>query len=206
MRGAELRLNAPALPPGTLVLGDAAVAMDPLSGHGLFWALSSALAAVPMLRALVEGEPELAARFHRERVVAAFWRQARIGRDFHRLVDAPGPFWAARRCWPDAAPAHATVARAALRRRVVVAGGRLAEGEVLVTPRDPDGVAFVAGVPVAPVLARLGAGPLPDPAAFHSRILPEAPPATAELVHGWLASRGIGCAPDREIQRQEVHP
>ena len=76
--------------------------------------------------------------------------------------------------------------------------GRLVEAEALVTPRDPDGVAFVAGREIAPLLRRLGASPLPGRAEFCARILPEAPPAQARLIHDWLTDRGIGGLPRGE--------
>lgn len=198
----ELRLNAPDLPEGLLVLGDAAVAMDPLSGHGLFWAFSSALAAVPMALDILEGDGALARRFHRERVVSAFWRQARVGRDLYRLAGQAGPFWAERGAWPDDAPAHAELAAPQRARRVVVAGGRLAEADVLLTPEEPDGVAFVAGQPLAPVLDRLRGGPLPDAETFGRTITPALAPETSRLMHGWLAARGLGTTP-QGIHRQE---
>jgi len=198
----ELRLNAPDLPEGLLVLGDAAVAMDPLSGHGLFWAFSSALAAVPMALDILERDGALARRFHRDRVVSTFWRQARVGRDLYRLAGQTGPFWAARAAWPDDAPAHAEPVVPQRARRVVVAGGRLAEADVLLTPEEPDGVAFVAGEPLAPVLDRLRGGPLPDAETFGRTITPGLAPEAARLMHGWLAARGLGTN-TQERHRQE---
>ena len=179
-RHSGLVLSAPELTPPLLPLGDAAVAIEPLSGHGLFWALSSALAAVPTALTILEnptGGAELAARFHRERVVATFWRQARVGRDFYRLEQslARYPFWAARAAWPDDAPSHPTAEELRLERRVVVAGHRLAERDVLITPQDPDGVAFVCGIPVGALLDRLHGGGADIP-----------PPALQ-----WLRSRGL---------------
>lgn len=194
--GSELRLCAPDLNPSLPRLGDAAVAMDPLSGHGLFWALASALMAPPIAAALLDGQSALAARFYRGRVVATFERQARIGRDFYRAAGKSGHFWQARSAWPDDAPAEPEPpASAFVERRVIVRGGRLAEADVLVTPQDPQGAAFVCGVEVVPLLARLGQGPLPDRAGFAARVLPDTPPETAARIHDWLAERGIGSAP-----------
>ena len=175
-RPAGLVLSAPELPLPILPIGDAAVAIDPLSGHGLFWAISSALAAVPSVLTLLEGgDPDLAARFFRHRVVGTFWRQARIGRDFYRLESdlAAHPFWAARAAWPDDKPAHAVADDTRLEQRVVVDGNRLREREVLITPRDPEGVAFVCGLPVRDLLDLSRTG---------------SPPAEALR---WLESRGL---------------
>jgi len=193
-RPAGLVLSAPDLPLPVLPVGDAAVAIDPLSGHGLFWALSSALAAVPGVLTLLEGgDPDLAARFHRHRVVGTFWRQARIGRDFHRLETdlAAHPFWSARAAWPDDEPAHVVADGIRLERRVVVDGNRLRERDVLITPQDPEGVAFVCGLAVPDLLAlsRTGAR--------------ETAPAEALR---WLQSRGLPSGlPDQTQQPSEMH-
>lgn len=190
-RAAELRLTAPTLDPLAPRIGDAALALDPLSGQGIWLALSAALAAQPVVAALLAGEADLAARFHAQRVAATFLRQARIGRDFHRLAPEFGgaPFWAARRLWPDDAPAHAERRGVTLDRRVIVRDGRLVEAEAALTPQEPEGVAFVAGREIAPILRRIGFAAPPPLAAFHARVLPEAPPEQAALIHGWLTSR-----------------
>ena len=201
----ELRLTAPAFDPGMPRLGDAAVAMDPLSGHGLFWALGSALMAVPLAEALMQGQGELAARFYRDRVIGTFERQARVGRDFNRAAGLDGPFWTRRSAWPDEAAAEPQTPDAPyLARRVVVRAGRLAETDVLVTAQDPEGAAFVGGIEIAPVLSRLAGSTLPDRAAFAARILPEAPPALAGRIHDWLSARGVTTAP--VYKHKEVRP
>ncbi len=193
VRSAELRLVAPELDPLCPRLGDAAIAMDPLSGHGLFWALSSALSCQPLVQALLQGEEDLARRFYRERLAETFWRQARIGRDFHLLVEdwPEAAYWSKRQRWPDALPAMEGVVRPEIRKRVVVSEGRLLEAETLVTPADPGGVAFVCGHAIAPILRRLNGSPPPDLESFHSRILPEASPGEAAQILGWLKSRAL---------------
>jgi 2-polyprenyl-6-methoxyphenol hydroxylase-like FAD-dependent oxidoreductase len=195
VRAAELRLAAPRFDPAAPRLGDASVAMDPLSGHGLFWALSAALSAPAVLRAVIDGRADLAARFHEARTVATFWRQARIGRDFHALAARDGPFWEARRRWPDAAPAHPPVPEPALRPQVALRDGRLEEAEALVTAREPEGAAFVHGVAVAPLLRRVGLGAALAADAFASAC-PEIEPARARALHAWLVDRGALRPPD----------
>lgn len=193
LRASELRLSAPELDPALPRIGDAAVAMDPLSGHGLFWALASALHSLPLVRALLDGEIRLAASSYRARVVETFHRQARIGRDFYRAAGQDGPFWAVRSVWPDDLPAEAAPRAPHLRRQVVVKAGRLAWADALVTPQDPGGVVFLCGREVAPLLARTGRGRLPDRRAF-AAALPEIPPAEAGFIHDWLIERGITTA------------
>jgi len=65
-------------------VGDAAMAVDPLSGNGIFQSLSSALQAPVVINTLLR-RPEraaLARQFHQQRVEQLFMRFARIGRDF----------------------------------------------------------------------------------------------------------------------------
>jgi hypothetical protein len=193
VRAAELRLVRPELTPGCLALGDAAVAMDPLSGHGMFWALSSALSALPMARAMLDGEVDMARRFYRERVVETFLRQARIGRDFH-AVAAPAfgdaPFWRSRAAWPDAEPAKA-VPHDRWLRRVIVRDGRLEEATVLATEDAPGGVAFVAGLEIGRIARQFAGRPLPGIPEFAARIAPNAPDTQVRAAHDWLTRQGF---------------
>lgn len=158
-----------------LPVGDAGAAMDPLSGHGMFWAVSSALAAAAVRRTLAAGRDAggdaLARRFLGQRATDLFLRQARIGRDFIRAetARAAAPFWRARSGFPDDAPAHAPTTAISTERRVVVEDGRLSEREVLISPRSPAGVAWYNGLsavalwqacseaPGAPLTDRFGA-------------------------------------------------
>ncbi|MFY2823826.1 flavin-dependent monooxygenase QhpG [Ruegeria sp. MALMAid1280] len=187
-----LRLNAPQLDPRCPRLGDAAVALDPLSGHGMFWAISSALMAPPMARAIFDGQCDLARDFYSHRVVDTFWRQARIARDFYATAGQTGDFWQARRTWPDQEPAHPVVTDSRFEPRVLLRDGRLCRGEVLVTTADPGGAAFVLGQEIAPLVRALRHQPLPQPAVFHQKFLPQCPASVARKLHGWLISRGIG--------------
>ena len=81
-----------------------------LSGHGVFEALASATAAVPVVTTLLRrpADAALARAFYEERVEQAFLRFARIARDFYRLEERwqEAAFWQARRRWPDDLPAH----------------------------------------------------------------------------------------------------
>lgn len=142
-------------------VGDAAMAVDPLSGNGIFQALSSALQA-PAVVATLRHNPDrraLAQRFHHQRVEHLFYRFARIGRDFYaqEMRWPQAPFWAARRGWPDAQPLHLAVSPAtvSLARRPVVCNGRIVEADVVVTPDQPLGVWRVDDVELAPVLEAL---------------------------------------------------
>lgn len=141
-----------------LRVGDAAMAVDPLSGNGIFQALSSALQAPAVIATLLErpADAALARSFHHRRVESLFQRFARIGRDFHAL-ETRWPervFWQTRRGWPDALPSHPPVTPQSvhLAMRPVVSDGFIEPREVVVTPDQPLGVWHVDGIAVAPVL------------------------------------------------------
>ncbi|AJO79743.1 NAD(P)/FAD-dependent oxidoreductase [Pseudomonas sp. MRSN 12121] len=142
-------------------VGDAAMAVDPLSGNGIFQSLSSALQAPAVINTLLQ-RPEraaLAQRFHGQRVEQLFLRFARIGRDFYGDEQRwpEQPFWQARRQWPDLQPAHRAADFAALRieRAPVLRDGLVDEAEVVIAPDQPLGVWHVQGVELAPLLRRL---------------------------------------------------
>jgi flavin-dependent dehydrogenase len=148
-----------------LRVGDAAMAADPLSGNGIFQSLSSALQAPMVVHTLLNHPADAphARRFHTERVQGLFQRFARIGRDFYAQEArwAEQPFWAARRAWPDALPAHGADADSAPRieQRPVVDRDRIRLAEVLVTAGQPLGIWHVDGVEVAPLWRAARAAP-----------------------------------------------
>ena len=83
-------------------VGDAAMAVDPLSGNGIFQAMSSALQAPAVINTILKSpqNAELAKQFHQSRVTALFYRFARIGRDFYRMEEQ----WQDRPFWQTPAP------------------------------------------------------------------------------------------------------
>ncbi|MBL1307905.1 MAG: tryptophan 7-halogenase [Pseudomonas sp.] len=171
-------------------VGDAAMAVDPLSGNGIFQSLSSALQAPAVINTLLH-KPEraaLAQRFHQQRVEQLFLRFARIGRDFYadeqRWLDKP--FWQLRRNWPDAEVAHAETDFAALRieRAPVLRDGFVDEAEVVITPDQPLGIWHVQGVEVAPLVRRLRIEPA-------RQVLAQLSVEQDRVVRGWLLSQGF---------------
>lgn len=140
-----------------LRVGDAAMAADPLSGNGIFQSLSSALQAPMVVHSLLNHPADAphALRFHAERVQGLFQRFARIGRDFYAQETrwADRPFWAARRAWPDALPAHGEPGAVPPRieQRPVVDRDRIRLAEVVVTADQPLGIWHVDGVEMAPL-------------------------------------------------------
>ena len=86
-RNANVYICEDLVGPRSIRIGDAAHGLDPLSGHGQFQAVSTALNAVAVVATLFDrpSQADLAKRFYAERVEQAFLTQARVGRDFYRL-------------------------------------------------------------------------------------------------------------------------
>jgi flavin-dependent dehydrogenase len=134
--------------PGLLRVGDAAMAVDPLSGNGIFQSLSSALAAPAVINTVLKrpADGEMALAFYRERLHHLFFRFARIGRDFYAAETrwAGKPFWQERAQWPDAHPSHTEedeiIGRA---ERPVIHHGFIEKRVVVITKDQPLGAAHV---------------------------------------------------------------
>jgi 2-polyprenyl-6-methoxyphenol hydroxylase-like FAD-dependent oxidoreductase len=171
-------------------VGDAAMAVDPLSGNGIFQSLSSALQAPTVINTLLRKpeRAELAQRFHRQRVEQLFLRFARIGRDFYadeqRWPDQP--FWQSRRRWPDAEVAHAEADFSVLRieRAPVLRDGFVDEAEVVITAGQPLGIWHVQGVELAPLVRRLRMEPA-------TQVLAGLTTEQVRMVRGWLLAQGF---------------
>lgn len=175
-------------------IGDAAMAIDPLSGHGLFEAVGGAMAAAPVINTALNrpGDGALARAFYEQRQSTAFLRHARIGRDFYRAESRwpDRPFWAVRRRWPDDAPGHAAPVAGVgeICRRPVVCDGFIVRREVVVTPDQPRGVLMLAGVPLAALWRALGAGAA-DTASLAEHF--GATPGQIAEAAGWLMARKL---------------
>jgi hypothetical protein len=141
-----------------LRVGDAAVAGDPLSGNGIFLALSSALQAPAVINTLLRhpARAALAKTFHTQRLAGLFYRFARIGRDFYARENQwpDAPFWQARRSWPDAEPLHRRVTPDTLTiaRCPVISQNEIIEAEVIITPEHPLGVWHLDGIELSPLV------------------------------------------------------
>lgn len=151
-----------------LLVGDAALATDPLSGNGIFTALSLALAAPAVINTLLSypQRATLALRFYRDKCRETFLRFCRTGRDFYQLEQrwAEHPFWQERSRWPDTKPLHGKpdLQRASIEARPVLMHDQIISKEVLVTPEYPMGIWRVAGIELAPVIKALRGNPRPS--------------------------------------------
>ncbi len=183
---------------GFACVGDAALAIDPLAGHGIYEAISGALALAPVINTILR-DPQrsaLAERFYQEKLRTDFWRLARTGREFYRTETrwSQGDFWRERRAWPDDEPAHKAPLSSApvVERRPVSEDGFIRERPVVVTPDHPRGIWQVAGVPLAE-LQKLAQGQRDQrgfsvqSAADHFKV----PPAGVAAALTWLRQRGL---------------
>lgn len=147
-----------------LRVGDAAMAVDPLSGNGIFQALSSALQAPAVINTILTcaERSRLALDFHQRRIEHLFLRFARTGRDFYALEQqrASQAFWAARSAWPDAEPLHAEPCFSSLevRRAPVLKNNMVEEAEVVTSNDQPLGMWRLNDIELVPRVTRLQAG------------------------------------------------
>lgn len=143
--------------PRVIPVGDAAAAMDPLSGNGMFWAVSSALAASASINTLEKlpgaASETLVRRYLQERIRENYYRQARLGRDFLRMESRyrDAPFWTKRINFPDNEALHQPQNGIAVKNSIVVEDGILKEKEILITALEPSGVAWVDGIEAAKI-------------------------------------------------------
>lgn len=161
-REAAPRLPDPVPDLTCLPVGDALAAVDPLSGHGQFWAVSSALAVAAVRRTLAAHpeRAELCRRFLIARACDTAVHQARIGRDFLRGETrfAAQPFWQRRRNFPDDLPVQVLPDKISVRKTAVVRDGLVDEMEILLTPRSPAGIGWFGSIPAAEAFRLLDAG------------------------------------------------
>lgn len=193
-RDAAAVLHGDLVTPRRLRVGDAAFAIDPLSGHGLYEAVAGALRAAAVVHTLMQ-HPErggIARRFYEARAHGAFLRHARTGRDFYRAEPrfAEAPFWTARRDWPDDEAIHAAPHSEPpqIKRRPVLIGQVIEERDVVVTADHPDGVYVIDGVPLVPLI-RLAGEANSDAALLAENFA--ATPAQIERALTWLRLRGL---------------
>ena len=183
--------------PRSLRVGDAAFAVDPLSGQGIFEAVATGLAAVPVVNTLLRRPQDcsLAEDFYRRRIEETFLRLARAGRDSYRAERRWGdsPFWGERRAWPDDEPGRAAAGPASVQTVAVSEDGYVVSRRAVVTPDHPRGVWRLDDVELVPLLefaeARRGEAEQDVAAAYAARSGPPRPSVDRAL--SWLRHRGL---------------
>lgn len=198
VRDASTAMQPSAIGDGFARAGDAALAIDPLAGHGMYEAISGALALAPVINTVLQRpqHADLAGRFYREKLDTDFWRLARTGRDFYRTETRwpSSDFWRERRAWPDEEPAHRPplAGEAVVERRPVSENGFIRDRPVVVTPDHPRGVWQVAGVPLAQLRTMAeDHARRPESLVQHAAERLNARPADVDTALAWLRYRGL---------------
>ena len=133
-----------------LRIGDAAMAVDPLSGNGIFQSLSSAMAAPAVINTLLQRPQDsaMALQFYQDRCEHLFERFSRVGREFYQQIEADpvSDFFEQRRNWPDPQPSHVQPDRVlGTAQRPVIKDGFIERKTVVITADQPLGVWRVNG-------------------------------------------------------------
>jgi 2-polyprenyl-6-methoxyphenol hydroxylase-like FAD-dependent oxidoreductase len=194
-RPAPARLGAAGSEPTLWRVGDAAFALDPLSGQGVYEALRGARLVATAIQSVIDGDDaQLAQRFIGLRREQAWQRGVRAAAGFYRENGDRGVFWA------EAAAAYAALlpaqpapppdrtAAARIERRPVLDRGRICERDVVITAENPRGVWHVAGVPLAPLKDYLDTAEYATIAGA-SVVLDRPQAAVASAIH-WLQEAG----------------
>ncbi|MBS0380387.1 MAG: FAD-dependent oxidoreductase [Proteobacteria bacterium] len=183
--------------PGQLCIGDAAVAAEPLSGHGMFEALAWAPAAAAGIRTHLEGGAWAPVReFLRSRALERWDHAVRLAAGFYRQQAhaAQDSFWDAIATQYESLAGRAARPHAQWVERAVLNGTRIERRPVAVTPQHPRGVWQLARVDLAALRGFLEHAPRAavHEAATHLRCDPD---AVAQALN-FLSSYGLltaGC-------------
>jgi flavin-dependent dehydrogenase len=201
-RAATATLSADPTMAGVLRVGDAALALDPLSGQGVYEALRSAhIATAAAHTFLATGQWEPIEQFLAERT-GELWQRRNATAARHYLLQAqstPSDFWSQSAShYRSLEPARGSDPRAArIEWRPVLNGMRIEVRRVVVTPRSPRGVWRVEEVDLPELMDFLrAAGRDVELAARH---LARPPEAVAQALQ-WLRAQGL-CGPSEAAER-----
>lgn len=191
-RAATQSLCAHADAPGLIRAGDAAVALDPLSGQGMYEALRSVTAVTAAARGFLSGEWTPVARFMGERAREIWHRRSATAAQHYGLQaqQMPSPFWieAAAR-YQSIQPKPPDAGGMRIDSRPVLNGSRIELRRVVVTPQSPRGVWKVDAVDLPDLIDFLDSTHTTDleRAARHLRC----PPAAVARALKWLDMHGL---------------
>lgn len=189
-------LSAALLSDQMILCGDAAHTFDPLSGHGIFQAMGSGLAAAAVVNTMLHApeNTKLARSYYRQRCEDSFLHFARVGRDFYRTDGQwpEQPFWQARCQWPDDLPSEegSEIKTATIKNRLVVEDGIICDRPVIVTPDQPRGVRMIARVAVPELLENTRKNGTPDDPSALAKAL-NVTPKELEIAFFWLCEQGL---------------
>jgi len=189
-RPAHARLGRQSVDVTRWAVGDAALALDPLSGQGVYEALRGArLVATAVHSVSSGGDAALAHRFVAERQADAWARGVALAAGFYRDNAGLGDFWASTAAAYEASLPEPLPAAPHFERRPVMLDGCILERDVIVTADHPRGVWHVAGVPLKKLSDYLAAaehGSVHGAAAVLDR-----PPAAVASALRWLRQTGM---------------
>jgi hypothetical protein len=170
--------------------GDAALALDPLSGQGVYEVLRGArLVATAVQSVMRGGDAPLAHRFVAGRQEEAWTNGVRTAAGFYRENAARGAFWsetatAYERLLPSAAPDAPRIER-----RPVLCDGRILERDVIVTPQHPRGVWHLSDVPLVSLMGYLESAEHATVSGAAAAV--ERPAAAVASAIHWLQQTGV---------------
>jgi flavin-dependent dehydrogenase len=219
VRDATSSLADPVVGDDFVRVGDAALAIDPLSSQGVQTAMLTALQAAAVVNTTLQrpadtayavefyraGQKQRAEQFQRlsanfyaaraRRTAEEFWRERAAGAapDTSESRGEPLPLGTRLRLAADAKLTH----------RPVLSGDFIAVEEVLVHPRLDGPCAFVTGVRLAPLLRQLGGGQ--SVADILQAWANHLPPQAVEAVLSWLwEAEVISAVGDRRGNAREM--
>lgn len=173
-------------------VGDAASSVDPLSGNGVFQALSMATVLPSVIHTMLtrnETDGGTAATFYRARVRDLFRRFCKTGRDFYRAETRYGDlFWEQRQKWSVSSEVPDAIR---IEERATVIYPFVERQRVVVTPENPNGVAFLEGVALVPVVECLTQCAPDERAAALRKMMQGIDTATSARLLRWLHDHGM---------------
>lgn len=127
-------------------IGDAACAVDPLSGNGVFQSLSTALISPYVINTILKGskaDKTAAKSFFKERVSDIFNRYSRMGREFYSLEKQfKNKFWLERSSWPDLKKydVDSSIKEVSIKKKAILIEPFIKAHDVVVTNTSPMGI------------------------------------------------------------------
>jgi flavin-dependent dehydrogenase len=192
-RAATARRLSAADEPGYVRAGDAAVACDPLSGHGLYEAMRSAAIAAAAVHTYLERDSwEVAARFADE-AAQDRWNTAitaASGFYLQQAICTPTRFWTQlAQSYSSLRAEDSDAVAPGVELRPVLNGSLIEMRRVVVTPQRPRGVWQVDTVDLARLIEFFGHEPSAD-AERASQAFAHHPTAVTNAMR-WLATNGL---------------
>lgn len=177
---------------GVIRAGDASVAIDPLSGQGMYEALRSVVAVTGAVRGYLAGSWDPAARFMDERS-RELWQRSSVIAAHHygqQAQQTPSPFWSgAAACYRAMQPALPAPGGVRIDTRPVLNGARIELRRVVVTPQSPRGVWKVDAIDLPELIDFLREARSTDVERVARHF--DCPPAAAARAMQWLRQHGL---------------